>query len=127
MTRIISNPFKVNELARMVSGRVVGDGETVIERIADVENAADSEIAYVENESFLAAATGTRAGCLIVAESLSEKLSDRTVIVATNPKLAFSLIGAALHPPVRRPPSIHATAVVADTADIALSVYVGPH
>jgi len=37
------------------------------------------------------------------------------------------LIGAALHPPVRREPSIHPTAVVAETADIALTAYVGPH
>jgi UDP-3-O-[3-hydroxymyristoyl] glucosamine N-acyltransferase len=49
------------------------------------------------------------------------------VIEVANPKLAFSLIGAALHPAVRREPGIHATAVVADNADIALTAYVGPN
>ena len=58
---------------------------------------------------------------------MSEKLPDRTLIEVANPKLAFALIGAALHPPVRREPSIHPTAVVAETADIALTAYVGPH
>src|SRR5215204_2104260 len=127
MTRISTNSSTVNQLAQMVAGRVVGDGETVIDRIADVENAGDAEIAYVDNESFLAAANESGAACLIVAESLAVKLSLRTLIVVTNPKLAFSVIGAALHPPVRREPSIDATAVVADTADVALSAYVGPH
>jgi UDP-3-O-[3-hydroxymyristoyl] glucosamine N-acyltransferase len=64
---------------------------------------------------------------LIVKEGLSEKFPARTLIEVRNPKLAFSLIGAALHPPVRREPSIHPTAVIAETADIALTAYVGPH
>ena len=116
-----------DKLAELVKGRVVGDGATVIERIADLEHAGDSEIAYVENESFLAVASESKAACLIVNERLGEKLPDRTLIEVVNPKLAFSVIGAALHPPVRREPSIHPTAVVAETADIALTAYVGPN
>ena len=117
--------IRVDELAELVKGRVAGDGETVIERIADLEHAGESEIAYVENESFLAAASQSKASCLIVNDRFSEKLPDRTLIEVANPKLAFSLIGAALHPPVNREPAIHPTAVVAETADIALTSYVG--
>jgi UDP-3-O-[3-hydroxymyristoyl] glucosamine N-acyltransferase len=127
MTRIKANPMRVDQLAEIVNGRVAGDGDTIIERIADLEYAGESEIAYVENESFLPAATESKAACLIVAEPLSKELPDRTLIEVANPKLAFSLIGAALHPPVRREPSIHPTAVVAETADIALTAYVGPN
>ena len=119
--------IRADELAELVKGRVVGDGSTVIERIADLEHAGESEIAYVENETFLPAATESKAACLIVNERLSEQLPDRTLIEVVNPKLAFSLIGATLHPPVRRKPSIHATASVAETADIALTAYVGPN
>ena len=119
--------MRVDQLAERVQGRVVGDGATVVERIADLEQAGDAEIAYVENESFLAAAVESKATCLIVPVSLSEKLSNRTLIEVPNPKLAFSLIGATLHPSVTREPLIHATAVVAETADIALTAYVGPN
>lgn len=122
MTRI-----RTDELARLVGGRVVGDGDVVIERIADLDHAGESEIAYVENESFLPVATESKAACLIVNERLREKLPDRTLIEVANPKLAFALIGAALYPPVRREPSIHPTAVVAETADVALTAYVGPN
>jgi UDP-3-O-[3-hydroxymyristoyl] glucosamine N-acyltransferase len=127
MTQISTNPMSVDELAVRVQGRVVGDGTTVIERIADLENASDSEIAYVENENLLTIAGDSKASCLIVSEQLSQKLPNRTLIEVANPKLAFSLIGAALHPAVRREPTIHPTAVVAETADIALSAYVGPN
>lgn len=117
----------VDQLAERVQGRVVGDGATVIERIADLEQAGDAEIAYVDNESFLAAAAESKAACLIVTERIGEKLTDRTLIEVANPKLAFSIIGAVLHPPVTREHSIHPTAVVAETADIALTAHVGPN
>ncbi len=117
----------VNELAQIVNGRVVGDGDVVIKRIADLETAGEAEIAYVENENFLAAAAESKASCLIVTALFAERLSGRVLIEVTHPKLAFSLIGAALHPPVRREPTMHPTAVVADSADVALSAYVGPN
>jgi len=127
MTQITTNPHSVRELAELVEGRVAGDGETLIERIADLEVAGESEIAYVESENFLAVAAESKAACLIVSERIGDKLTDRTRIEVSNPKLAFALIGAALHPPVRREPLIHSTAVVAETADIALTAFIGPH
>ena len=117
----------VAKLARIVSGRVVGDGDTKIERIADLDNADLSEIAYVENDKLLSAAAESKASCLIVTAAIAEQLPDRTLIEVANPKLAFALIGDALHPPLRREPTIHPTAVVADTADVALTAYVGPN
>jgi len=115
----------VNELAEIVNGRVVGDGGTRIERIANLDQAREDEIAYVDNEKLLATAGESKASCLIVTDAA--ELPNRTLIKVSNPKLAFSLIGAALHPPVRREPEIHATAVVAESADIALTAYVGPN
>jgi UDP-3-O-[3-hydroxymyristoyl] glucosamine N-acyltransferase len=127
MTQIKNNRMTVSELAEAVSGRVVGDGATAIEGVGDLEHASDAEIAYVENENFLTAATESKAGCLIVNERIGEKLPGRTLIEVVNPKLAFALIGAALHPAIRREPSIHETAVVAESADIALTAYIGPN
>jgi len=117
--------MRVEELAEIVSGRVAGDGETQIERIADLDHAREGEIAYVDNEKMFAAAAVSQASCLIVRDGV--ELPDRTLIAVANPKLAFALVGAALHPAVRREPTIHPTAVVAETADIALTAYVGPN
>jgi UDP-3-O-[3-hydroxymyristoyl] glucosamine N-acyltransferase len=117
----------VQELAEVVSGRVVGDRETRIERIADLMNADQNEIAYVDDPKLFTAAVESKASCLIVKDGLGEKFPERTLIEVRNPKLAFSLIGAALHPPLRREPAIHPTAVVAENADIALTAYVGPN
>jgi len=117
--------MRVQELAEIVNGRVVGDGGTRIERIADLDQAREGEIAYIDNEKMFAAAVESKASCLIVRDGV--ELPDRALIVVANPKLAFALAGVALHPAVRREPTIHPTAVVAETADIALTAYVGPN
>src|SRR5437868_2889386 len=119
--------MRTDELARVVDGRVVGDADVAIEGIADLDHAGESEIAYVENESFLPVAIQSKAACLIVSELLREQLPNRTLIEFAIPNLAFALIGAQLHPARRRAPSIHPNAVVADTADVALTAYVGPN
>jgi UDP-3-O-[3-hydroxymyristoyl] glucosamine N-acyltransferase len=117
----------VAELAELVDGRVVGDKGKEILGIADLDQASEGEIAYVENEKFFGAAVESKAGCLIVPPGVVGEIQNRTLIEVQNPKLAFALIGAALHPPIRREPEIHATAVVAESADVALTAYVGPH
>lgn len=118
--------MKVQQLSEIVNGHVVGDRETQIIRIADLDQARKGEIAYIDNEKFLPAALESRASCLIVPEGAVEKFHNRTLIEVSNPKLAFALIGAVLHP-TDREPSIHPTAVVASTADVAPTAYIGPH
>lgn len=119
--------MKIAELAEIVGGRVMGHPETEIKQIADLDQAGEHEIAYVDNEKFFPAAAASVASALIVPVGAAERFPNRTVIEVANPKLAFSLIGAALHPPVRREPNIHPSAVVAETADLALTAYIGPH
>jgi UDP-3-O-[3-hydroxymyristoyl] glucosamine N-acyltransferase len=125
----MANPEKlsVDDLAKLVSGQVSGAGATAIERIANLESAGDAEIAYVDNEKFFETAANTKASCLIVPNGTADKFSSPAVIEVANPKLAFAIIAAALHPAKRREPETHPTAVIAPTADIDVTAYIGPH
>ena len=119
--------MNVQELAEIVGGRVVNASGAEILRIGNLDQADQNEVAYVESEKFLSAASESKAGCLIVPPGVADKIPNKILIEVPNPKLAFALIGAALHPPVRREPEIHGTAVVAPTADVALTAYIGPN
>ncbi|PYS68691.1 MAG: UDP-3-O-(3-hydroxymyristoyl)glucosamine N-acyltransferase [Acidobacteria bacterium] len=121
-----SRKFSVNKLAELVDGTVKGDGALAIVRIANLDQGGDNEVAYVENEKFFAAARDSKASCLIVKKASGAELSPPAIIEVSNPKLAFSIIGAALNPPKQREPAIHSTATLADTADVALTAYIGP-
>ncbi len=123
----------VSELAAFVGGRVIGDGDVLIDRIADLKEAAVGDIAYVEDEKLFETARTSSGSCLIVPKAfLSASTEDgassgQALIEVARPKLAFALIARLLRPPRKRDPIVHPTAVIAATADVALTAYVGPH
>jgi len=114
---------EVSELAEVVRGRLIGDGTITINRVGNLHSAGAGEIAYVEDEKFFAAANESEASCVIVPEGA--EITRPCRIEVKQPKLAFALIAQLLHPPKRREPSFHSTAVIAETADVALQVFVG--
>ena len=113
----------IGELAALVGGQIIGSDESEVQRVASLDAAQQGEIAYVEDEDFFEAARVSHASCVIVPENSG--LSLPCQIKVKNPKLAFALIAEALHPPKRREPEIHQSAVIAETADIALQVFIG--
>jgi UDP-3-O-[3-hydroxymyristoyl] glucosamine N-acyltransferase len=115
----------VSELALHVGGRLVGDGNTVIRRVAGLDSAEDGDIAYIEDEKFFKAASQSHASCLIVPTDAPIQSPCR--IEVAKPKLAFALIAEVLHPPERHEPFIHQTAAIAENADVALTAFIGPH
>src|SRR5256714_3087678 len=112
-----------SELAALLGGRALGNPATEIQRVASLDSATAGDIAYVEDEKFFNAAIKSKASCVIVPENSNLALPCQ--IVVKNPKLAFALIAGVLHPPKKREPEIHASAVIAESADIALQVFIG--
>jgi UDP-3-O-[3-hydroxymyristoyl] glucosamine N-acyltransferase len=123
------------ELNDHVDGRLIGDGSIHVERVADVASAATGEISYVEDNKFFEAGRASNASCLIVPPEFVTSLNDLIVehgfgpalIEVSKPKLAFALIAPLLHPQKRREPFVHPSAVIAETADVDLTVFIGPH
>ena len=120
-----STPLAVSDLASHVGGRVFGDGATLIRGVNSLEAAVEGEISYVEDEKYMEAANASKASCVIVPAGADVQAACR--IEVKKPKLAFALIAALLHPARKREPAIHATAVIADSAKVDASVYLGPH
>ena len=113
----------VSELATIVGGRIVGDGNIVIDRVASLDLAGQGEIAYVEDKKFFEAAAASKASCVITPAGADVNAPCR--IEVKNPKLAFALVAEILHPPKKRDPEIHSTAIIAESADVALEVFIG--
>ena len=114
---------KISELAQLVDARIVGDGDTEVQGVASLESATPSDIGYLDDERFFEAATKSKASCIIVRTDSGLDLPCQLQV--KNPKLAFAVIAEVLHPPRKRPPEIHSSAVIAETADVALQVFVG--
>ena len=115
----------VNELAAHVGGEVLGDGATLIERVARLEFAGPGELSFVEDEKHAESGALSHAACLIVPEGVT--LEERCAIIVKNPKLAFAQIAEILHTAPAPTPGVHPTAVIDASAQLAADAYVGPH
>jgi len=120
-----TNPLAVSELAAHVGGVAYGNGNVLIQRVASLDSAGAGDIAYVEDAKYFAAANSSAASCLLV--PAGAKVDNSCRIEVKSPKLAFALIAELLHPAKKRDPLIHPTAVIADSAQLAPGVYLGPH
>src|SRR5437763_1596167 len=97
---ISRDSYTVSDLAQRTSGRVIGDGELRINRVAQLKSADPGEIAYVADEKFFETARQSQASCLIVSEGAQLDFPCR--IEVKNPNLAFAQIAEVLHPPKKR-------------------------
>jgi len=116
-------PKTVSELAAHVGGRLFGDGDISINRVASLDSAGEGEIAYVEEGKPFAAAASSKASCVITPVGTDVKVPCR--IEVKNPKLAFALMAELLHPRKQRQPEIHRTAVISPAAKIGNDVFIG--
>jgi UDP-3-O-[3-hydroxymyristoyl] glucosamine N-acyltransferase len=117
--------MKVEEIARLLGGKLAGDGARKILGVAGLENATEADVTFAEGDRALARAGQSAAGCILVPEGSS--VSGRTTIAVKHPKLALIRAAALLVPEIPARPGVHGTAVVAQSARLAPDVAVGAH
>jgi UDP-3-O-[3-hydroxymyristoyl] glucosamine N-acyltransferase len=117
----------VAEIVARLAGQCVGDATVVIDRIATLEAAGPSQIAFLANPRYRAQLASTRAGCVIVAPDLAEEAAARgSAIVTPDPYLYYARLSqwwAASDSAVQV--GVHASAVVEAGARIAPSATIG--
>lgn len=110
------------QIAEFLGGELKGRGDTVLQSVASLRNAGPADLSYAE-EKFHAEARASRAGCILVK---SGDFPGQTVIVVSNPKLAFALSAERLQEGATASTSIHPTAVVEPGAIIGKGTAIGP-
>lgn len=115
----------VDEVARLVNGKVCGNGRAQLAGVAQLQTASENELAYADGDRALSLAGSSRAGCILVADASS--LPGRTTIETRHPKLAFVRATEALLPATPPEAGIHSSAVIAPGARLGRRVFAGPH
>jgi UDP-3-O-[3-hydroxymyristoyl] glucosamine N-acyltransferase len=84
----------VAEIVARLGGECVGDAGLSIARIAPLESAGASDIAFLANPKYKAQLATTRAGCVIVAPALRDEVAQRPhggcAIVSADPYLYYA-------------------------------------
>ncbi|MDP3919932.1 MAG: UDP-3-O-(3-hydroxymyristoyl)glucosamine N-acyltransferase [Candidatus Omnitrophota bacterium] len=114
----------VQEIAHLVGGAVVGDSETPISGITNIETPLEGFISFVEDEKHLSALESSPIACLIVPKNLEK--SSKTLIQVDAPKLAWARLLREFYPGPVYSQVVSEQAFIAKTAKLGKSVTVEP-
>ncbi len=123
--------MKLSQIASALNARLdnssldVKSIEVEIIGLNGIEQAGPSELTFVANPKYAAAARMTRAAAVIVAEDFPA--IPAAMLRAKDPYLAFAHALELFHHPLRYAPGVHATAVVHPTAKIGRGAHLGPY
>ena len=117
--------LKTQQIADHVGGVLSGDPEADIVGIAPADTAQVGFLTFAENERYLEAALNSKASAILIPKG--DVQTDKTVIQIDNVRVGFAKVLTLLYPENNPKPGIHPTAVVAPSANIAESAYIGPN
>jgi UDP-3-O-[3-hydroxymyristoyl] glucosamine N-acyltransferase len=128
------------ELVAQLGGELLGDGGTLLRRIAPLETAGADSISFLSNPRFQSQLATSNAGCVIVGQSMRELAGTRpSAIVSADPYLYFArltqwwkrrtraVLAAGVHPSAVVEPGVrlHPTAAVGALAYVASGASIG--
>lgn len=116
--------MKLAEIAAQLGCAVRGGAADVeIERVRGLDDAGPGDLTFLANPKYASKLATTRASAVIVGPDVD---TDRLVLVAPNPYVAFARALGLVHPQPRLAPGVHPSAQVDPTAEIGEGVAIGP-
>ena len=114
---------RLSELAELGGGRVQGDPERLIDGIATLSEAGETDISFVI-PTYRERAPASSAGAFLVGEEMANLEGD--LLIAPSPRHALARLIDEFHPPPERPAaSVHPTAALDPEASVDRSATVG--
>ena len=116
----------LGEIARLVGGTLEGPAEARVQRVAGLEEAGGEDLSFLANARYRAALATTRAGAVLVAPGVTCR-DGLARIRIDDPYAALVKVLILLDPGPPEIRGVHATAVVADDAQLGEDVGLAPH
>ena len=120
----MAQSYTLQELARVVSGEVVGDGDITITGLNSIDLAAEGELTFIASNKLAGKLTDSRASGCIVPQEIEELSMPQ--IVVDDADLATAIIHNVL---LARPfvaTGIHDRAIIGEDCEIGEQVSIGP-
>jgi UDP-3-O-[3-hydroxymyristoyl] glucosamine N-acyltransferase len=118
-------PFTAAEIAKQLAGEVSGDASLVVTGFAPADRAQKGDLTFAENESYFARAEQSAASAILVDGAFSS--ASKVLIRVPNARIAYAKILPVFFPEPVFEAGIHATAVIAQSAQIDPTAHIGPY
>jgi len=119
-------PVRLGELAARFGCELRGDPDTLIERVATLQEAGAGDISFLANSKYRRHLPGTRAAAVVLDASTVDDCPTNA-LVAANPYATYARIAQALYPETARLAGRHPSAVIEADAEVDPTAWIGPH
>lgn len=116
--------MKLKELAEHLHGRVEGDGEIEVTRVAAIEDAGPGDLTFFTNPKYARELRRTAASAVILSEKA--EAAPCAMLRVNHPYLALASAVALFNRDERPPAGIHRLASISSSAIVAADASVGP-
>lgn len=118
-------PFTTAEIAKHLSGEVLGDSNAILTSFATADQAKPGDLTFAESEEFFARAETSAATAIIADNRFSS--TKKILIRVPNARIAFAKALALFFSEPVKPAGIHPLSVVAASAQVDPTAHIGPH
>ena len=116
----------LNEIAKLVDGKVIGNGDILIKGASGIREATEGDITFLANSKYSSLMDKTRAAAIIT--SSDAQVTTKPVIITANPSLAFIKIISMFTPDdAGHPSGIDYTAVIGKNVSLGKDVTIGAY
>jgi UDP-3-O-[3-hydroxymyristoyl] glucosamine N-acyltransferase len=116
----------LNEIAKLIDGKVIGDGDILINGVSGIREAAEGEITFLANSKYSPLMDKTRAAAIITSADAQE--TTKPIIITENPSLAFvKIISMFMPDDTGHPSGIDYTAVIGKNVSLGKDVTIGAY
>lgn len=116
----------LNEIAKIIGGKVVGNGDILITGASGIKEALEGDITFLANPKYSALMDKTRAAAIVT--SAQAQQTSKPVILTENPSLAFAKIISIFTPlDANHPKRIDYTVVMGKNVSLGKDVGIGPY
>ncbi len=116
----------LNEIAKLIDGKVIGDGDTLITGVSGIKEAADGDITFLANPKYSSLMDKTAAAAIIT--SAEAQKTTKPIILTENPSLAFvKIISMFMPDDAGHPQGIDYTVVMGKNVTLGKDVVLGPY
>jgi UDP-3-O-[3-hydroxymyristoyl] glucosamine N-acyltransferase len=117
-------PYTAIQIADLIGGVVVGDGNTALSGFAPAGSARPGDLTFAENDIYFARAEQSAASAVLVDGQFAS--ANKALIRVPNARIGFAKAMALFFPEQKFAPGIHATAIVSASAKIDPTAHIGP-
>ena len=118
--------FSAEQIAELINGRIIGDGNTVINGVSPIENGQKGHLSFVGQSRFAHYIENTDCAVLIVSENLlQDKIYEPTIIAVEDAYLSFQILMNLYQEMQGRKTGIEEGSFFHESAKVGEGVYIG--